>query len=410
MTLAAYQKIFQNRGFRLFWLGFTFSVLGDSLSRVAFTWFVYDLTKSPAALGWLMFWYTGPVIVGGLLAGWLLDRFDRRRVMLVDNAVRGGAMLLVPLLYWLGQLALWHIYAAAAVYGLLWMISLAGGPALAPSLVRRTELATANALEMLSFTIGGVIGPMLAGLLITWVGAPNVVLIDALSYFTFAWLLGRIPLLEEATTASKREAAPQLSHAVQLLLYNPVLLSTTLMFLTFNVGGGVMAVWLPILADTVLHGGAELYGLLLGVWALGEVVSSLLAGSLVFSLPLGARIAVAQTLAGLALLLPLLAPVTWAVALGLALFGLFSAPLTIWAQTLRMQIIPEALRGRTFALLRTLMQSGNPIGGALGGFLLPSVGLFAVMGLSALLVATPGVVGYGVKGLREQGHEVELAA
>ncbi len=47
----------------------------------------------------------------------------------------------------------------------------------------------------------------------------------------------------------------------------------------------------------------------------------------------------------------------------LTLFGLFSAPLTIWAQTLRMQIIPESLRGRTFALLRTLMQSANPIGG-----------------------------------------------
>lgn len=73
---------------------------------------------------------------------------------------------------------------------------------------------------------------------------------------------------------------------------------------------------------------------------------------------------------------------------------------TIWAQTLRMRIIPEALRGRTFALLRTLMQGGNPIGGALGGWLLPLFGVPIMILVSALLVSLPGVVGLGVKALR----------
>jgi MFS family permease len=86
---------------------------------------------------------------------------------------------------------------------------------------------------------------------------------------------------------------------------------------------------------------------------------------------------------------------------GLALLGLFSAPLTIWAQTLRMQVIPEALRGRTFALLRTLMQGANPIGGMMAGWLLPLLGMSAMIGLSALLIGAPGLVGHGVKELRE---------
>ena len=71
--LANYRLIFQRRSFRLFWLGFTFSVLGDSLTRIALTWYVYEQTKSAEALGWLAFWYTGPVVIGGLVAGWLLD-------------------------------------------------------------------------------------------------------------------------------------------------------------------------------------------------------------------------------------------------------------------------------------------------------------------------------------------------
>ena len=85
--LNPYRSVFQNPNFRRFWLGFTFSELGDSMSRVALAWFVYELTKSPAGLGGLMVAYTTPVMVGGLVAGPLLDRFDRRKVMLAGRCL-----------------------------------------------------------------------------------------------------------------------------------------------------------------------------------------------------------------------------------------------------------------------------------------------------------------------------------
>jgi MFS family permease len=411
MTFESYRQIFQNRSFRLFWSGFSFSVLGDTMTRVALTWFVYEATRSAEALGWLMICYTGPIIVGGLLAGTLLDRFDRRAVMVVDNVVRGLAVALVPLLYALGRLEVWHVYAVAAVYGLLMMISLAGGPSLVPSLVPREQLATANALEMLSWTLGGVIGPALAGVLIVWVGAPNVVIVDAVSYFAFALALARTRLADEPHEA--HEAGGQtyhLRHAVQLLLKNRVLLSTTLMFMAFNIGGGALSVWLPILSDQVLGGGPRLYGALLGALALGEVVSALLAGGLALALSLGTLICLAQALSGASLGLVLAGQNAWVVGLALALFGACSSPLTIWAQTLRMQIIPERLRGRSFALLRMLMQSGNPIGGALAGLLLPTLGLTAMISLSALVVGLPGLIGYRVRELRLAGGRGDSVA
>jgi MFS family permease len=80
-----YRQVFRYQSFRWFWVGFTLSVLGDTMTRVALTWFVYETTGSARALGWLSLFYTGPVIVGGLLAGWLLDRFERRTVMLVGG-------------------------------------------------------------------------------------------------------------------------------------------------------------------------------------------------------------------------------------------------------------------------------------------------------------------------------------
>jgi MFS family permease len=399
-----YRRIFQNQSFRNFWLGFALSAVGDAMTNVALTWYVWDTTQSPQALGLLAFFYTGPVVVGGLAAGWLLDRFDRRRVMQVDSLVRGVAVAAVPLLFATGRLELWHIYAVAAVYGSLMMISLAGGPALVPSLVGPEQLSTANALEMLAFTLSGVVGPFAAGLLVARVGGPYVLALDAVSYFVFAGALSQVRLEPEAEPAASTHAtlaaSARLADAFRLLLGNKVLLSTTLMYMAVNVGSGLMYVWLPVFASETLGGGPELFGTLVGLAALGQVASSVVAGSLKPSWPLGTMICVCEVLSGATLGLLLLAPNLPVAGLTFLLGGALAAPLTIWAQTLRMQIIPERLRGRTFALLRTLMQGANPLGGLLGGAGLPLLGLPAMIGASLVVMAVPGALGYLVRDLR----------
>lgn len=410
IDLDGYRRIFGIPAFRLFWVGFALSAFGDSMTRVALAWLVYEETGSGRSLGYLMLAYTGPILVGGLLAGWLLDRFDRRKVMLIDNAVRGAAIMLVPVLHAVGRLELWHIYAVAAVYGLLMMVSLAGGPALVPSIVPREQLATANALEMLGWTIGGIGGPALAGLLIGVIGATNVVLLDACTYAAFALALAGIVRLTpaEAGHGSAGGDGYSIWQAVQLMVASPVLLATTLMFMAFNIGNGMLFVWLPLLTDQVLAGGPGLYGALLAVLAVGEVIAVVLAGTLVIRVALGTLICAAQAGAGAALLLVFTSSSIVVVALGLALFGVCSAPMTIWAQTLRMRIIPERMRGRTFALLRMIMQGGNPIGGALAGALAGAVAIPGLVFVSAMLVLVPAGIGFGVRDLRVAGAPDEL--
>lgn len=172
------------------------------------------------------------------------------------------------------------------------------------------------------------------------------------------------------------------------------------MFMTFNLGEGALFVWLPLYVTQVLRGGAALYGALLGALAVGETLGALLAGGVAVSLARGTLICLAQGASGLALGLLLVGHgLPWAV-LSLVLLGAWSAPLTIWAQTLRMQIIPAELRGRTFALLRTLMQGTIPLAGAAAGALLPVLGLTAAIGLSALLIGAPGPLGYQFADLR----------
>lgn len=409
LSFDAYRVVLREPAFRRFWLGFTFSILGDSMTRVALTWHVYETTRSPAALGWLALCYTGPVAVSGFLAASLLDRLDRRAVMVADCLIRGAVMTAIPVLHVTGQLALWHVYAAAAAWGALMMLTLAGTPALLPALVRREHLATANALETLSYTVVGVIGPPLAGLLAPRVGAPNLLIVDACSYFVFAVALLAARPAHDPTRHQAAAATRSLGDVARLLARHPVLVSTTLMFMAWNVGYGALHVWLPVVAAQTLGGGAGLYGALLGVFAAGEVASALLAGSLGLRWPLGTLICRAQTLSGLALVPVAAAPAVATGLLGLALYGAASAPLTIWAQTLRMRILPEDVRGRAFAILRTIMQGGAPVGGLAAGWLLPQVDVRLVILLSAALAGLPGLLGARVRDLREAGPPDEAS-
>jgi MFS family permease len=399
MVIGAFDLLRSNRRFRRFWCACTLSIVGDAFTKVAFTWFVYQRTGSPAAVALLMVFYMGPLVIGGLAAGWALDRFDRFRVMMADSIVRAVAIGIVPLLYLFDALAVWHVYVAAAVYGLFMMTALAGAPSLIPALVAPHELNSANALETLSYTVGGVAGPAMAGLLIAQIGAPLTVLVGVASYLVFALALWRLRVPTAERPPRPATASSGYGATFRILAGTPVLLSTTLMFCIFNLGEGAMQVWLPVLSDTVLAGGPGLYGALLATLAFGETVGALYAGSLK-GLRLGLGICVAQLLSGLAVLFVALAPAVPVAAVGLFLLGAFSAPMTVWAQTLRMQILPPELHGRAFALLRLIMQAGNPLGAALSGALIPLLGLMGLIAASAAVMSLPAAAGFAVPDLR----------
>jgi len=264
-------------------------------------------------------------------------------------------------------------------------------------------------METLGWTISGVAGPAIAGLLIPSVGAATVLALDAASYLVFALALAKLPPMPIERDSAAATGAGYAA-AFRLVARVPALLVTTLMFMAFNVGQGLSFVWLPVLVREVLHAGAETYGFLLGAIAAGEVVGSVLAGSVRTGLSTGVRIAVAQGLSGLALGVAVVTASGADVGVALFAFGVFSAPLTIWAQSLRMRVIPPPLRGRTFALLRTLMQGAAPLGGGLGGAILPIIGIPLTIVASAAIIALPGAAGLLSRGLREADSRSNPAA
>lgn len=429
-----YLELLRQRDFALLWGGATISALGDGMSFVAVLWLLIERGGTPADVGWLAAIHTAPVIVGGLATGVILDMFDPRRVLAADNALRGLAMASVPIASVLGVLTTPHLFVVAAIYGLLFMTSAAGIPSLITRLIRRDDLTTANAMESLSFSLSGLIGPGVAGLLIAVVGAPFVLAIDSLTYFIFVGCLlamregGRggdaiepaapdglgepaaqgkpgglgeagqrgTPGVDGAADGRATEAPAAsrgLGPAIRFIVGAPAIVAITLFYMSVNVAGGIVTVVIPLYVRDVLHGGSETFGLLLSVLTAGDLAGLLVVGAVRWRWPLGRSIAWALFASGLVLLLWLLEPPV--VALGAILFvwGSLSSSLTPWAQTIRMRLIPPEMRGRVFALLRTSMQSTRPIGAVAAGLLLSQGNVSIAIVAMSLLFGVPGFIG-----------------
>lgn len=375
-----YRQLLRAADFRRMWLGSTVSTIGDGMTFVALSWLVLAGRDGALRLGALAVCYTAPVVVGGLAAGPVLDRFDKRVVLLVDCVGRACLMASIPVTAALHALPSWLPFLAAAAYGLLKMLPLAGFPAAIPALVPESDLDTANALESLSFSVAAVIGPAAAGLLIARIGAPDVLAVDSGSFLVFALALARVrrPLL------APRVSAPTAKPSLRVLGRDRAIVATTVAFMAFNIAEGMLLVAAPWLARTRLAGGATTLGVLLALTAIGEIGGAALAGGLRARRSPVRAIGVLQVSAAAAYLTLLAAPDPIVIGVGFLLVGLLSAPMTVWAQSLRMRRIPAELHGRAFALLRTLMQGTLP----LGSLLVTPFVTHGDLGVAALVMTT----------------------
>ncbi|MEU8347409.1 MFS transporter [Spirillospora sp. NPDC048832] len=393
--LGAYRRTLAVRDFRLLWFGSSLSAAGDGMTFVALSWLVLSQPDGTRRLGLLAVCYTLPVFAGGLLAGPVLDRFDKRHVLAADSVVRGAAVASIPIAAAVGEVPAAAPFLVAAVYGLFRMVPLAGFPAAIPDLVPAERRDAANALESVSFSVAGMIGPALGGALIGVIGAEGVLALDAASYVVFAaTALGvRRPLRGYPAPSSAPAPAPPPAEArVAVLFRDRVLVLTTLAFMAFNVAEGMLLVVGPWLAKHQLPGGPQALGLLLAALAAGELLGAAAAGARGPRTRAVAAIALVQLVAATGFLAVALAPHTLPVAAGFLAIGLFSAPMTVWAQSLRMDRIPAPLRGRGFAVLRTLMQATPPLGAVCATPLLDDGLLVPAAATMTLVAAVPGAV------------------
>ncbi|MGW3949589.1 MFS transporter [Streptomyces sp. NPDC004752] len=390
------------RNYRLFFIGQVVSNTGTWMQRIAQDWLVLSLTGSSTAVGVTTALQFLPMLLFGLYGGVLVDRLPKRPTLLVTQTSLGLTGLALAALTLTGHVHVWHVYLAAFAVGLATVVDNPARQSFVSEMVGPDQLQNAVSLNSANFQSARLIGPAIAGVLITGVGTGWAFLFNGLSFISpIAGLL-----LMRARELHYVERAPrgkgQLREGLRYVAGRPELIWPIVLVGFIGTFGFNFPVWLSAYADDVFHAGAGAYSLFNTLMAVGSVAGALLAarrGTARLRILIAAAVAFGtlETIAALA-------PSYWLFALLMIPIGMFGLTVNVTANTSIQMATDPAMRGRVMALFLMVFMGGTPLGAPVVGWITdaygPRVG-FAVGGLiSTAAAATIGLVLARIGGLR----------
>lgn len=401
------KELWRQRSFRWYWLGMFLSSLGDQFGWMGLTWFVMNKTGSPAAMGGVVLAYMLPAVFAGLVAGVLLDRFDRRKLIMMDNVARGLIFISLVALLQIDQVPLFVIYVLIVIAGILSPLSTAGAQTLLPRIVSdKNQLVKANGVMETQWQIVYMFGPALAGVLIGLIGEAYVLLIDAASFFVCAFCFSRLPReltkSENPTTIAKgqmgaffRSLLSDMRTGYRYIFGRKQLIILVFFTFLFNMSYGPIEIALPLYANQDLAGGSVALGMLWSSLAVGALLGSLFFSTVTWKLPLGSTLAGIIVAWGLTTLpIALFSRLEIAMA-SMVVAGFCFAPYNIMYRSYLQKQVPDALLGRVLTSVRTITGTGMPAGAAVSGFLIPFLGVQGIIGAGAAVCIIFGLLAFG---------------
>jgi predicted MFS family arabinose efflux permease len=353
-------------GFARLYAGLLLGRVGGSMTFVALVLFVLQRYHSPSLAGATAFMAFLPGVVVSPLAGALLDRFGRARLVVLDYAVAAAALGLIATLSALHALPPPLLLAIVAVSSLTNPLSWAGARSLFPILAPRHLWEHANGLDSSGHVIATLFASPLAGTLVGLFGGEWALATSGAVYIAAAAVMLRLP--------DPRNKAAQVGSVLRnawlglkYTLGNPTLRGLALTLSTYNIGNGLLAIAVPVLVLGRLHSGPATVGVLWGLMGGAGLASALVAGRMSSQGRERQMIVAAILIATAATAILPFAGSLVVVGAAILLLGLATGPLDIGLFTLRQRRTDPAWFGRAFAVSMSLNSVGNPIGSALAG-------------------------------------------
>ena len=380
-----------NSDFWKYWTGQTISNLGSSITLFALPLLVYKLTGSALNLGITTAAEFLPYLLFGLILGAWTDRVDRKRMMIGTDIARALIIASIPLLYAFGSLVVWWIYVVGFIHATLTICFEAGQFAAIPSLVNQDDLVTANGRIQASYSGASILGPLLAGVLVTQVPLATLMLIDAFSFLLSSFSL--LLIKKRFNTGEKRAPTSIRSDVVEGLRYvlsHPVLRNISIMMAMVNFVGTTAYAQLIYFAKVRLQASDFQASLLYSAGSLGVVILALAAGPLRKRLSFSTVALGALMLEGILTVVFSLMRMYWAAVVLWTLIGGLGILFNINTGSLRQAIVPNHMLGRVITIAGVLAWSAIPLGSLLGGFAISSTQnvalVYGVIGVLIFLI------------------------
>jgi len=361
------------RNFRLFWLGQIISSLGSSVTAFALPLLVFKLTGSALNLALATTLTLLPYLCFGLIVGAWVDRVDRRRLMIATDIGRALVIVLIPLVDALNLLTITSIYLVIVVNATLAIGFDAAGFAALPNLVHPDDLVTTNGRMQAGYSMAGIAGPLLAGLLLAVVPLTLLLVIDALSFLFSA---GSLACIRANFTAASGGAAPATSirqaigDGLRYVFSHPIIRWIILLSLLVNLVVATVYTQFVLFAKQVLAVTDTELGVIYAAAGVSVVVVSLAAGPLSKRVPFGVLGLGALTLYGVCTVGLAVSHQYW---IGLLWWAGIAGAAMLWNITslsLAQALVPNELFGRVVTFARLLSWVAIPASALIGGVLI----------------------------------------
>ena len=376
--LADITPVRESPAFRRLWLGSAVSALGSQLTLVAVSLEVYRLTQDSLYVGLLSIFALVPLVFGGLLGGSIADAHDRRTVALLASSVLWLSTAALALQAWLQVGNVWLLYAIVAVQSGAQAINQPARSAIIPVLVRKELLPAANALNMMTFGLTMTAGPLLAGVLVAWIGFGWTYTIDVVTFAFAFWALLKLPPMPPGQHARPARLRSVLE-GFRFLGTRPNLRMTFVIDLVAMIFAQPRAL-LPAIGAVMIGGGEATVGILLASTAVGAFLAGLFSGPLGGVRRQGAAVVWSvmgwgASIAALGMVVVLAGHsgdggmTVWLLpaALCCALAGIADSVSAVFRTTILQASTPDHLRGRLQGVFVVVVAGGPRIGDMLAG-------------------------------------------
>ena len=392
-----YQEALAVRPFRLLWVGQAVSYFGDTMNTAGLVIMLFVLTRSASIVALGLIAKAIPTILFGLIAGPLVDRVNRQRLMILADLTRAILTVSIPFFgtYWLPGvfIAVFLIAAASAFFN-------PAKQAILPNLVPGRLLVRANGLVSSSEKTMELLGYSLAGLIVAAVSWLPLFLIDAGTYlFSAVSLLGVPDLAVRAKGASFRLAS-DVVEGLRFVLRNAVLRSTMTLTLVVAVFFGLTTTILVVMAYETLKGGASAYGFIEAAIGAGAIVGALIAAELVNRTRAGTLLLLGAGGVGLANVFVGFSTNLSATIVFLLLGGILNMVYYVPLISVTQRESPDSVRGRVMATRFLLVQGGYLAGMALAGPMSDRFGAPMVFVVGGLFLVVAALLGFAFRSIR----------
>jgi MFS family permease len=367
------------------------SIIGTWMQQVAMAWLVYQMTGSPLWLGLVACAGQVPSLFLTPLAGAVIDRSVRHRLLLVTQSVAMTQAVVLAILTLSGLVAPWHLLALSFLLG---AVNAFDGPTrqsfLSELVGKKEDLANAIALNSSVFNGARVIGPALAALFLAATSAGVCFTVNAASYLTVlvALLAMRLPQRQRPPAHGQRGVWDGIVYAWQ----SPPIRSLLILIGLFNMAGMAETTLLPVIASAVLHGDATTLGLLAAAAGSGAFTAAFYLASRRSVAGLDRWIIATPAVYGVGLVTFSFAGTLWSAALLLTITGFALLLMTAGANTLMQTIVAEDKRGRVMSLYTMAVTGLAPVGGLIAGMMADRIGAGATLRLAGLACVVGSVI------------------